>query len=351
MKNFTGNDGGDALTMRVIRVLLMAALVVATASADFSYKQESKLIGGSMAGMMKMMMRMSKSAHEAMVGSTYFKGDKSAVEAGDTVTIYDLGAETITTINKEKRTYSVMTFDEMRQAMARMAEKMSGKQENVDVRYMAEIRDGKKTQDVYGYPAKLAVVIVGMEGTNQKGNSGGMEMVNDMWLSTSIAGSTEMSDFHKRLGEKLAGAMDSNMGMMGAMMKQKGFDQAMDEFRKNSAKLNGVPVLMVMRMGPAGALNAMLAESGTIPQDKPDADSGEKPSMASVLKGMGGFGGFGRKRNDQPAAEPPQGGGSAALMEMETRHFDFSNAPVDDSHFAVPAGYTKVENEMKKMLK
>lgn len=338
--------------MQVIRISLVLALAAVSAFADFSYKQETKIVGGSMAGAMKMAMKMSKSARDAMLGATYIKGNKSAVQSGDTVTIYDLDADTITTINNDKRTYSVVTFAEMQQAMARMSEKMSGKKGEADIKYKVEIRDGKKTQDVYGYPAKLTAVAISIESTDQKGNSGAMEMVNDMWLSTAISGSEEMTAFHKRMGEKLAGAGGPNLGMMGAMMKQKGFEEAMKEFQENAGSMQGVPVLTVIRMAPAGSLNAVMAESGKIPEDKPEADSGDKPSVAGVLKGMGGFGGFGRKKNEQPAAnEPPQSAGSAALMEMAMRQFDFSTAPVADSQFTVPAGYKQVESEMKKMLK
>lgn len=336
--------------MRMIRISLVLALAAVSAFADFSYKHETKIVGGAMAGVMKMTMKMSKTAREAMTGATYIKGNKSAMQSGDIVTIYDLDAETVTTVNNDKQTYSVMTFAEMRQAMDKLSEKMSGKKGEGEVQYKLDIRDGKKSQDVYGYPAKLTTMIVTIEGADNKGNSGAMEMVNDMWLSTSIAGSAEMTAFHKRMGEKLAGAGGPNLGFMGAMMKQKGFEAAMKKFQENAGNLQGVPVLTVVRMAPAGSLDAVMAESGKIPEDKPEADSGEQPSVAGVLRGMGGFGGFGRKKNEQPASEPEKGA-SASLMEMAVRQFDFSTAPVADSHFAVPASYKQVDSEMKKLLK
>ncbi|MDZ7636678.1 MAG: hypothetical protein U5J83_00220 [Bryobacterales bacterium] len=337
--------------MKIIQATLVLALAAMPALADFSYKHETKIVGGAMAGPMKMAMKMSKATREAMSGATYIKGNKSANQSGGMVTIYDLDAETITTVNNDKREYSVMSFAEMQQAMARMSEKMSGKKGEANVKYKVDIRDGKKTQDVYGYPAKLTAVAISIESTDEKGNSGAMEMVNDMWLSTGIAGSAEMTAFHQRMGEKLAGAGGQNLGMVGAMMKQKGFEEAMKEFQANAGNLQGVPVLTVMRMAQAGNLDAVMADSGKIPEDKPEAESDSKPSMGGVLRGMGGFGGFGRKKNSEPADEPQQGGGSAALMELATRQFDFSTAPVDESRFAVPAGYKQVESEMKKLLK
>jgi hypothetical protein len=335
--------------MKILRVSLFLALAAASALADLSYKHETKIVGGAMAGPMKMAMRMSKTAREAMNGVTSLKGSKMATQTGQMVTIYDLDAQTVTTVNHDKREYSVMTFAEMQQAMQRMSEKMSGK-DGADIKYKVDIRDGKKSQDVYGYPAKLTAVAIAIESTDKKGNSGAMEMLNDMWLSTSVAGSGELSAFQKRMGEAMGASMQ-NMGMMAGMMRQKGFEQAMKEFQANAGNLQGVPVLMVMRMAPAGNLDAVMAESGKIPEEKPEAEGDNKPSVGGMLRGMGGLGGFGRKKNNEPAPEAGQSGGSGLLMEMAIRNFDFSTAPVADSTFAVPGGYKQVESEMKKALR
>jgi hypothetical protein len=336
--------------MKIIRVSLFLALAAATALADFSYKHETKIVGGAMAGPMKMAMRMSKTARDAMSGVTYLKGNRMATQSGDTVTIYDLDAQTVTTVNHDKREYSVLTFAEMQQIMQRMTEKMNGK-DGAELRYKVDVRDGKKSQDVYGYPAKLTAFAITIESTDKKGNSGALEMASDLWLSTSVAGSAELTAFQKRMGEALGSGMQ-NMGALSGMMRQKGFDEAMKEFQANAANMQGVAVLTVMRMAPAGNLNAMMAESGKIPEDKPEAESDNKPSVGGVLRGMGGLGGFGRKKSNEEA--PPQAGGggnSAMLMEMAIKNFDFSTAPVADSQFAVPSGYKQVESEMKKVLR
>lgn len=335
--------------MKILRVSLFLALAAASALADLSYKHETKIVGGAMAGPMKMAMRMSKTARDAMNGVTSLKGNKMATQTGQMVTVYDLDTQTVTTVNHEKRQYSVITFAEMQQAMQRMSEKMSGK-DGADIKYSVDIRDGKKSQDVYGYPAKLTAVAIAIESTDKKGNSGAMEMVNDLWLSTSVAGSSELTAFQKRMGEAMGAGMQ-NMGVMAGMMRQKGFEQAMKEFQANAGNLQGVPVLTVMRMAPAGNLNAVMAESGKIPEDKPEAEGDSKPSVGGMLRGMGGLGGFGRKKSNEPAPEAGQSGGSGLLMEMAIRNFDFSTAPVADSTFAVPGGYKQVESEMKKALR
>lgn len=338
--------------MKIIRVSLLLALAALSAFADFSYKHETKIVGGTMAGAMKMAMKMSRTARDAMSGTTYIKGNMMATRSGDQVTIYDLDAETITTIDNDKRQYSVVTFAEMQQYMQQMSEKLNSKKGDADVKYKVSIQDGKKSQDVNGYPAKLTVFSLSVESTDKKGNSGAMEMVNDLWLSSSISGSSDMVAFQKKMAEKLAGAGTQNMGMIGAMMKQKGFEEAMKEFAANAANLQGIPVLTVMRMAPAGNANNMMSESGKIPADQPEAEGdSDAPSMGSVLRGMGGFGGFGKKKQNEPKQSAPQSGSSGALMEMAIRNFDFSAAPVDATEFTVPAGFKQVESPMKKALR
>jgi hypothetical protein len=90
----------------------------------------------------------------------------------------------------------------------------------------------------------------------------------------------------------------------------------------------------------------------------PAAGDVAKQSAASMLTSRLPFGGFGRKKqqqNDQPPADPGanQKGTaaqptSAILMESQTTVSNFSSAPVDDSHFDVPAGFKQVQSQMEK---
>jgi hypothetical protein len=70
----------------------------------------------------------------------------------------------------------------------------------------------------------------------------------------------------------------------------------------------------------------------------------------------GKFGGFGRKKS-QPAEPPPAspdapaaaGAGPGSLLEMTTELSSFSSASVSDAEFAIPAGFKKVESDLKRM--
>src|SRR5690348_7251288 len=95
--------------------------------ADFSYEENSRITGGALVSAMKVMGVFSKQARQMNDPQRSFvavKGDRLSHLSPTHGTIIDLGKETITNIDFEKKTYSVMTFAEMKQAMEKMAERM-----------------------------------------------------------------------------------------------------------------------------------------------------------------------------------------------------------------------------------
>ena len=87
------------------------------AFADFSYEETSKITGGMMAGMMKFAGAFSKQAREPIVTTVAVKGDRMMHGSQHNASVIDLGKETITSINFDKKQYSVMTFEQMKQMM------------------------------------------------------------------------------------------------------------------------------------------------------------------------------------------------------------------------------------------
>jgi hypothetical protein len=337
--------------MFFIRMILAVALCAAPAFADLSYKTETKVTGGAMAAAMRMAQKMSKTARSAMEGATYIKGNRMADVSGDTMTIMDLDAETVTMVNHAKREYSVATFAQYQQYMAQMASRMQGKKNDVNVRYSVKINDGNKQQTVGGFPARLTVMSLSVDASDQKGNAGSMDMVNDVWLTSEVAGAEEMRAFGEKLAAKLGQGLGSRMGAMTAMLQQQGGGSALKEFQENAAKLEGVPVLTVVRMGPAGSSARMMAQAGKMPEEQPEGKDDSKPSVGGMLRGMGGLGGFGRGRQNQDAPPSQGAGGGDMLMEMAMRSYDFSIAAVSDSQVTVPAGYKQVESDIQKGLR
>jgi len=201
------------------------------------------------------------------------------------------------------------------------------------------------------------VLTMEANGTDQKtGQSGAINMVNDMWLAT-VPGYDEVKNFQIRAAQKMGYLTGGGMAqVVGAMQPQA--VQGFAEIAKEMQKIEGVPVQQVTRMGGTAD------EAGAPAQRQPQAQS-QQPSQqqsvgAAVAAGaLGRFGGFGRNRNkgnenksNDPAPAPEQGAaGSGMLLETTTELKDFSTAAADTSKFEVPAGFKLVESPMAKGLK
>ena len=374
---------------------LMALAV--SARADFSYQQTSKITGGMMAGMMKFAGAFSKQAREPIQTTVSVKGDRLSTSSNTHIHIIDLAAETMTDVDLEKKTYSVITFADFAKAMQKMSEKMGQQQNDTQVNFKADIKQTGATRNINGFDAKESVLTLTMEGQDAKsGNKGAMNIVTDMWLAPTLPGYDEVRSFYVKMAQKLA--WTPGMGAMGGMMgRQAGMMKGMSQLYKESSKLEGVPVLQVVRMSGAadGVSEADMAKAQQAmtdaeraqaqqPAQPPPPSAGDVAGQAAsgaavgrmgkiggLAGGLGGFGGFGKKKKqqeEQPAQQqaaqtpPPAASAPAAangvgptppgtLMELTTELTAFSSAPVDSAKMTVPAAFKQVDHEMQKMLK
>jgi hypothetical protein len=334
----------------------LLVLGVSVMPADFSYQETHTITGGALVGAMKVMGVFSKNARklrEPIQSSVAIKGDRMVQRSPDHMEIIDLGNQTFTSVDLEKKTYTVMTFEEMKQMLAQAQEKMAeskskAKSENpdaaqVDTKFKIAAKNTGKTKELHGLSASERVITAALEATDQKsGQSGSMVMVADQWIAPNVAGYDEVRNFQRRMAEKLNWTPNSNM-----LMGRPDMSQGMAEVAKETAKLDGIPVFQTLVMGP----------EGTQPVDRSEMPAGQKseqkgPSMKSAIGGaLGGRFGLGRKKAEPPP-EQQQGdtaAGQGVLIEMTTETTNFSSAPVDASMFEVPADFKKVDSDLKKM--
>lgn len=349
------------LTATAFAIILPGCLL-----ADFSYEQTTKVTGGMLAGMMKFAGAFSKQAREPMTNTVAVKGDRMAHSSAHHVSVIDLGKETITSIDFDKKQYSVMTFAEMKQMMEQISEKMKNSKDadKVDMNFNVSMKDTGATRQIAGFNTHEMIMSFEMQGADkQSGQKGGMAMTVDMWIAPKVAGFEEISDFHKRMAEKLN--WTPGEGMMGMLQSRPELVKGMAEIYKQSAKLNGMPVYQVIKMG--GKLDGQAPGQNSPPTQQtpaPRANSDSQTERQSASDAVGGalagrlaLGGFGRRRKQQQ--EPPQttedagasgnaqppADASGVLMEMTTELTSFSAAPVDSAKFEVPTGFKKVEAE------
>jgi hypothetical protein len=217
-----------------------------------------------------------------------------------------------------------------------------------------------------------------VQGEDKKtGQTGALNITNDMWMVPEIPGYGEVRDFDARWGKKLGTMLTSTLtaptSTPGAMPA--GSLKGMSEMTKEMSKMKGVPVLQVMRMGstadgqplPAASEAPLppsdtpaMPNAGEVAQDAAanTASNAATSAAANQMGGLGGliggFGGFGHKKKKEQQEHPadqPQAQNSATaavLMETSTELTSFSSAGIDDSRFAVPVGYKEVESEMMR---
>src|SRR5450631_4465302 len=119
------------MNLRSCAVFTVCLAVAPSLLADFTYHETTKITGGAIVGMMKMVSAFSSQARkvgEPVVSTVYSKGNKMARVNDNDTEIIDLDAETITTINNHDHTYVVMTLEQMRQQME-AARKQAEKQQ------------------------------------------------------------------------------------------------------------------------------------------------------------------------------------------------------------------------------
>lgn len=345
--------------MRKLSLLLLAARL---ACADFSYEQRSQVTGGAMAAMMKLAGAFSKKLREPMSTWTYVKGNKIAHVTGTSAQIFDIDAETITHIDHEKKTYSVLTFAQMKEALDKMSAEMQGKAD-VDAQVQVDARETGRTKQLAGQDAKEWLLSMVYVMKDKKGNQQGeMETQSSSWLAANVEGWQELSAAQQRLGEKMARNLQGSPFGAGAPGVQPGMNESWAAMAAKMAKMNGVPMMQIVRMGPKG----QLPPASTMGEPKPAAASTspepavEKPKAGDIIGGaLGGrFGGLGRRKakeseREQMPQKTDDRGASAEggmLMEMTIETLQVSTAAVDAGKLAAPAGYQQVENEMVKAL-
>jgi hypothetical protein len=370
-----------------IAVPLCAVILWAAAEspllADASYKETTQITGGSIMGLMKMAGAFSSQARKAdqpITSAVYVSGNRMARVRPDGTEIIDLDAGTVTQIDTVKHQYTTMTFDQMRQqieqaqrnaeAKAKEAKTDTQKQsagqapQNVDMSFDVHVRETGAAKEVSGLNTKEAIMTMAMNATDKNTQqTGALAITNDMWLATSTPVYDEVRAFNEKFAKRMGQVFSGNQGMqsMQALMAQPGAAKGMEELSKEVSKLNGVPILQVMRMGmtsngqplPAASEGPLPASNGpAMPSAGDVAQQTATSVIASKLGGLGSFGGFGHKKKPadaapaQPANAPGTGPAadpaSSVLIESSTTLSDFSSAPVDDSHFQVPTGYRLV---------
>ncbi|MGH9320961.1 MAG: hypothetical protein ACRD21_01945 [Vicinamibacteria bacterium] len=323
--------------------LLVFFLVPGLALADVTYEEETKM-GGLMAIM---------SLGKATKSVTRVSGNFMRTDNGNDATIVDLDGEKVLTLDTKKKTYSVMTFEQMKKKMEEALAAVQGKeaegakegQESAqpsDVSASTDVRvtDTGRTEAIQGLECKQYLLELDVTLTNEKEKeSGTLSTVTEMWLAKNVPGAEEVNAFNRKMAEKIGTTSVARQWTSGAAEAQKQpFGADMQKMADEMKKMEGHAMRSVMYFGSAEA-----AKQEAMGQKRPDEGEGGG--------GIGGLGGLLKKMkpigNEEPEENPEGGEGTqgGVMMKITTETKKIDTNPVDPKVFAVPGDYKLVESK------
>jgi hypothetical protein len=351
------------------------------AFGDVSYQETTQYTGGSMMGMLKMAGAFSSQAKQAtspVTSTVMIHGGRMVRSNPHTTEIIDLDQQTITFIDHDKRTYSMVTFKEIQDQMAKAAANSKGVRtsgsDGSQMSFTAHISNSGASRQIDGQTATESLLTVTML-ANSSDNSNakaGMAATSEMWVIQDAPGLAEMRRFNVRMAKEMSFDMEGS-AMSSLLAAQPGGAQALAELKKESAKMSGLPVLQVTRVGvtadgqplppPSSAPLAQSQNQGSTAGSvtKEVAAGTATQEAGSQISRLGTFGralggsSMGALMHHAPstASAPSQaaGGTDAAtagvLLESQTQISGFSEVVVDTSGFQIPAGYKVVASPME----
>lgn len=390
-----------------IAALGLMSVLSGMACADASYEQTSQITGGTLTDTLKSVSFLSKTTRDMLAPTnslTMVHGNQKVVTNKNSTEIIDLDKETITHIDTEKKTYTVMTFAQMRQAAAAMMKKMqqasptqapAAQQPNSDLKtsFEVSVKNTGLSKSVNGLNAQEQLVELQMHITDPHGS--GTEAQNtltyavttDAWIAPDPPEVKEIQEFDARMAKQMMEGADlsafmkpggANTGLAQMFGGKPGTAEAMAQMQKEMAKIKGTRVMEVTRMGgdaPAGSQTAAATPGAASPgtsvatQVATDtaaqtaaSESGKLGMVGSAL-GNSLLGAFRRQTAARPAAATPAAAAPAAadagaqpatrmvLMEMTMQKSNFSREAIPSSAFAVPEGFKQMPSAFDRMSK
>ena len=280
----------------------LLALSAAPAFADVKTRDKGQV---KFEGMLGTMMRMfgGKALSEGIVSTNAVKGERKATLNDLTGRIVDLSEQKVYDLDMKKKTYTVTTFEQLRQKLreaqeraakeAKDAPKEAGEPapSSTDKQYEFDfdVKETGQTRSIAGYDAKQVIMTVTVR---EKGKtleeSGGVVLTTDSWLGPDIPAMKELAEFEmkywKAIAPETALVSAEQMATIAALYPM--IKPAMDRLNQEKVSLKGTPLATTMtfegvkskaqvddanKSSGGGGLSGMLARKIVKPDLRPRA--------------------------------------------------------------------------------
>jgi hypothetical protein len=301
-----------------MRKLLVAAVLLtlpALALAEATVEQKTQFQLAGAAG--KVVNFFSKTAREGLTTTTFVKGDRKLERSADSGELIDLAEEKVYTIDFGGKSYTVETFEQIRQRMREAMEKAregagkgqgkgQDKAEEQPPEYEVDfdVNETGNKQTIAGFDCRevVATVVVRKKGMKLE-EGGGAVLTSNMWLGPKIAALDEEAAFDLRYAKalRLQEMMDQQQmqALAAAFATNPALQEAMKKFRERKIDMKGSSVKTVMSLE-------------AVADPRQGATSGEESAAGGneASKGIGNMLGklgttFGKKKSKEGAEAKP----------------------------------------------
>ena len=350
--------------MRRIATVILTLVIFAPAvlRADFSYTQTTRVTGGSLLKMTRFMPGMG-SLKDPQSHTIAVKDGKMVTYDKDTATIIDPDAETITQVDFKKKQYSVMTFNEMKQAFQAMQQRMQQAQVQLQQEQAQEgvppvnpldsikisVNDTGQSKVISGLNTKQFVLSFDIAPPPDAPPGLPVSKTTmDAWLAPTLPGYEEVTQFGLKMASKMA---ELAPGANPMAMFRPDIAKTTNAMAQEMSKMKGIAVYETLTMGGFSPQVPSVGEAAKDAVKEAGKEAAIQGALGrSRLGGLGGaLGGLGRKKEEPKDAQQQELVlQPTTLMEQVTEITNLSST-VDASRFQVPAGFKQVENELKKV--
>jgi len=290
--------------------LSLVAIGAGAAQAEVKTRNKSQV---KFEGMLGRMMGMfgGKAVKEGVVATSAVKGDRMVTLNDTTGRIVDLAEEKVYELDLKKKSYTVVTFAELRQQLKEAQEKAqrdaekaakeeAGKEKEkatepdqkapeMDVEF--DVKETGERKAIAGYDAREVVMTITV---HEKGRTiedrGGLIVASDMWLGPEIPAMRELAEFQLRFWKAIApeapGMSPEQLATVVAMYPL--VKQAMDRLNREQVNMKGTPLLTVTTFDAVKSPDQMTKESdsssgggisGMLARKMMKKDKDEKPRV------------------------------------------------------------------------
>lgn len=314
----------------LLSVLFLFLFFFSDSFADVIYKQKGSTSGFMGMGNMEMETTiMLKGDKQKQESSTKFMGAMTQYMPGggeqSQMTITRLDKEMIWNIDMLKKTYTEMTFDDMKKMMGMAtAESEKAAEEDVEAKVTVDVKKSGQKKKIAGYECEEFIIKMVAEGRDvMSGETQEFEVNTHLWVSPKVKGYDQIESFQKKMAEKMGFEGKYEPGLAQVLTR---YGIEAEELTKKMKEIKGFPMLTVVKMKTT-------AETAELDEEE---KAEQKEAMEMAMKMMG--------KKMEKAEEPEEEG---VLMTMTTEITEIQVKDVTDSEFELPEGLKKQEVPMQ----